>query len=128
MTKQEYDAERFAAYLEALLKAHNQSYRHASLQAGLDAGAVRRYVKLGTQPLIASCIALAEHFGISPNEMLIAAGHDPLVVLDPSLVDPTALPPEVGEVALVLAQMPDPGRRRRLCSLVHEMVDLSLAS
>lgn len=128
MPRKGYDHTRFATYLEKLLAERNESYRQASLRAGLDVGAVRRYVNLGTQPLVASCIALAEHFGVSANKMLEAAGHDPLAVLDPSLSDPSALPPEVGEVAGALAGIRDPERRCQLCAVVRELISLCVAS
>ena len=60
--------------------------------------------------------------------MLEAAGYDPLAVLDPSLSDPSALPPEVGEVAGALAGVQDSERRRQLCAVVRELISLCVAS
>ena len=104
----EYDREVFAGDLEGLRQEANESYRGASVAAGLDHGALRRYIKKHQRPTRESCIALADHFGANPNELLTRAGYEAMHFFDRSLVDPSAYPPEVEEVASYPARMEPP--------------------
>jgi transcriptional regulator with XRE-family HTH domain len=56
------------------LRTRNQSYREFSLAAGLDHGAVSRYLA-GTRPIRESCEKLATYTGVSLEQVLIMAGH-----------------------------------------------------
>ena len=47
-----YDPKRLVPVLEELLEKRNESYREASLKAGLDHGSMRRYLRDGTRPSI----------------------------------------------------------------------------
>lgn len=118
----EYDREAFAAYLEGLRQEANESYRGASIAAGLDHGALRRYVKEHGRPTRESCIALADHFGVNPNELLTRAGYEAMHFFDRSLVDPSAYPPEVEEVASELARVEPATWRREVCRAVVELL------
>jgi hypothetical protein len=118
-----YDRATLSEYLDQLRQEHNESYREASLAAGLDHGAMLRYVRYHTRPTRESCIALADHFGVNPNEILTRAGYDPLHFFDRSLVDPEALAPEVEEVALYLNRLSPLARRREVCQAVRALVD-----
>lgn len=118
----EYDREAFAEYLERLRQERNESYREASLRAGLDHGSLARYIKKHQRPTRESCIALADHFGVNPNELLTRAGYEPMHFFDRSLVDPAAYPPEVEEVASYLARMKPASRRREVCRAVRELL------
>ena len=118
-----YDRPALAEYLDGQRQAHNESFREASLAAGLDHGAMLRYVKHHTRPTRESCIALADHFGVNPNEILTRAGYDPLHFFDRSLVDPAELAPEVAELALYLNRLSPLARRREVCQAVRALVD-----
>ena len=118
-----YDRAALAEYLDRQRQAHNESFREASLAAGLDHGALLRYVKKLNRPTRESCIALADHFGVNPNEILTRAGYDPLHFFDRSLVDPAALAPEVAELALYLNRLSPLARRREVCQAVRALVD-----
>jgi transcriptional regulator with XRE-family HTH domain len=118
-----YDRAGLADYLDQLRQAHNESFREASLAAGLDHGAMLRYVKKRSRPTRESCITLADHFGVNPNEILTRAGYDPLHFFDRSLVDPSELAPEVAELALYLNRLSPLARRREVCQAVRALVD-----
>lgn len=105
----------WAMLLERLRQARNESYREASIAAGLDHGALHRFIKTNRRPNRESCIALAHHFEINPNEMLVAAGYEPLPWFDPSLTDPQNYPFEVKQVAEALLHIQNPGLRREVC-------------
>ena len=56
------------------LRARNQSFREFSLAAGLDHGAVSRYLA-GTRPTRESCEKLAAYTGVPVEQVLVMAGH-----------------------------------------------------
>lgn len=118
-----YDRSSLAEYLDGLRQDHNESFREAALRSGLDHGALLRYVKKHQRPTRESCIAMADHFGINPNEILTRAGYDPLHFFDRSLVDPQALAPEVEEIAIYLNRLSPLARRREVCQAVRALVD-----
>jgi len=118
-----YDSSLLAEYLDELRQAHNESFRQAALRSGLDHGALLRYVKKHQRPTRESCIAMADHFGINPNEILTRAGYDPLHFFDRSLTDPQALAPEVEEIAIYLNRLSPLARRREVCQAVRALVD-----
>lgn len=119
-----YDPSEFIPYLKRLLAERNESYRQASLGAGLDRGAVWRFIEQETRPHRDACILLAQHFGVNPNEMLQAAGYEPIPLFDLSLADPDEYPPEVKAVARALARIAEPERRRAVCEAVRVLLDL----
>ena len=116
-----YDAEQIIKRLRELLEKHNESYREASLRAGLDHQGVRRVLE-GQRPSMHICILLADHFGINPNEFLTMAGWPALRVFDIRSVDSENLPPEVVEVALALAKITNPGTRKEITSAILTLV------
>lgn len=118
----EYDRAAFAEHLEELRQARNESYREASLAAGLDHGSMLRYIKKKQRPTRESCIALADHFEVNPNELLTRAGYEAMHFFDRSLIDPSAYPPEVEEVASFLARMEPASQRRQVCRAVRELL------
>ncbi len=118
-----YDRPALAEYLDGLRQERNESFREASLAAGLDHGALLRYVRKQNRPTRESCIALADHFGVNPNEVLTRAGYDPLHFFDRSLIDPSALAPEVAEVAAFLNRLSPLARRREVCRAVRDLVE-----
>ena len=118
-----YDHAALAKYLDGLRQDHNESFRRAALRSGLDLGALLRYIKKRQRPTRESCIAMADHFGVNPNEILTRAGYDPLHFFDRSLVDPQALAPEVEVVAIYLNRLSPLARRREVCQAMRALVD-----
>jgi hypothetical protein len=113
----------WAALLEELRLERNESYREASIAAGLDHGALHRFIKTDRRPNRESCIALAHHFDINPNELLVAAGYGPLPWFDPSLTDAHDYPFEVKQVAEALLRIRDLGFRRRVCGAMQALAE-----
>lgn len=64
-----------AQFLNDQCNQRGLSFREASLQAGLDHGAISRFIA-GTQPSRANCKKLAKFFGVSNKLVLQLAGHD----------------------------------------------------
>ncbi len=120
-----YDRAAFAGYLERLLDERNESMREASLEAGLDHSALSRFITQRQRPTRESCIALADHFRVNPNEILTRAGYDAMHFFDRTLVDPEALPVEVAVLARYLSRIQPLARRRRLCQAIREVIELS---
>jgi transcriptional regulator with XRE-family HTH domain len=121
-----YDRAALADYLDRLRREHNESFREAALRSGLDHGAFLRYIRKQNRPTRESCIALADHFGVNPNEILTRAGYDPLHFFDRSLADPQALAPEVEEVAVYLNRLSPVARRREVCQAVRALVEAAV--
>lgn len=116
-----YDPQLFISRLNELLKRQKESYREAALESGLDHQAVRRILG-GQQPSMTNCILLADHFGVNPNEFLQLAGWPALKAFDVETVNQEKLPPEVVEVALSLAKIPNPGVRKEIASAIQILV------
>jgi hypothetical protein len=119
--QQVYDPEPFVSRLEGLLEGNNESYRQASLEAGLDHQAVRR-ILAGQRPQMHICILLADHFGINPNEFLILAGWPALKAFDIHTESAENLPPEAVEVAKEIARIPNPGTRKAVAEAILTLV------
>jgi transcriptional regulator with XRE-family HTH domain len=119
-----YDREQFVPFVRRLLEERNETYREAAIKAGLDRSAVWRFLNQGTRPHRDACILLAQHFEVNPNEMLAAAGYEPIALFDLSLADPGEFPPEVKALARALTEIPDAERRRLLCTLLATLVEL----
>jgi hypothetical protein len=120
-----YDAEKFRGLVEPLLKETNESYRQASMAAGLDETAISRYFG-GTQPVRDACIALADHFGINPNKMLEVAGYEPLHFFDRRLIDPSALPPDVDAFANEIARIEDEELRKEMIEAFRQILRIQM--
>jgi len=116
----DYDPARFVPYLRGLVKARGESNRSVSLRAGLDHGAVTRFLQGRKAPRRDTCLLLANALDTDPNEMLVMAGYEPLAMLDRSLVDPKELPPDVKEFAAALKQIP-PARRRAMFRAIRTL-------
>jgi len=67
-------------------------------------------------------VALADHFGVNPNEILQAAGYEPLHFFDRSLIQPGELSPEVKALAAQLQQIKDPTTRRRVIEAMKTLI------
>lgn len=119
--KKSYDPEPLRARLKELLEQHKESYREAALASGLDHQAVRR-ILAGNRPQMHVCILLADHFGVSPNELLELAGWPRLKAFDIQTESAENLPPEVVEVAKEIARIPNPGTRRTVAEAILTLV------
>lgn len=124
--EQAYDCDAFATYLRQLLDEHNESMREASMAAGLDHSALYRFATEHQRPTRDSCIAIADHFDLNPNEVLTRAGYPPLHFFDRSLVDPQAQPPYVAKLASYLSRISPPSRRRQICQSLLRMLELTV--
>jgi transcriptional regulator with XRE-family HTH domain len=120
--QKKFDGTRLAARLQALLDQRNESYRQAALAAGLDHQAVGRILREKMRPMVQTCILLANHFDINPNELLTLAGYAPLKVFDIRTATAEHLPPEAVEVALDIAKIADPGTRRKVASAIRALL------
>ncbi len=120
--KRRYDPKPLKARVEQLLEGHNESYREAALRAGLDHQAVRRILSVGQRPAIQTCILLADHFGVNPNEFLELAGHPLLKVFEVKAVNTERLPPEAVDVALDLARISNPRTRKAVASAIRTLL------
>ncbi len=112
-----FDLRPFIARLNELMEKHNESYREAGMNAGLDHQAIRRILS-GQRPAMVNCILLADHYGVNPNEFLELAGWPTLKAFDIRGLEADRLPPEAVDVALALSRVPDPGVRKQLATAV----------
>jgi transcriptional regulator with XRE-family HTH domain len=117
-----YNPTRLAQVLDELRQARNESYREASLRAGLDHGALRRYLCDGRRPQRQALIALADHFGVNPNELLPLAGYPPMRLFEQAAMDPGALPSDLGALVEDLQRIPDRALRRKLVEAVRGLI------
>jgi transcriptional regulator with XRE-family HTH domain len=118
----DYDPTRLAQVLDELRQGRNESYRETSLNAGLDHGALRRYICDGRRPQRQALIALADHFGVNPNELLPLAGYPPMKLFKRVAVDPDSLPSDIGGLVEDLQRIPDRAQRRKLVEAVRVLL------
>ena len=111
-----------ATRLQELLDQRRESYREAALDADLDHQAVGRILREHMRPMVQTCILLANHFEINPNELLVLAGHPPLKVFDIQTASAERLPPEAVEVAMDIAKIADPGTRRKVANAIRALL------
>lgn len=112
----------FTVRLKELLTAKNETMRKAALGAGLDHQAMRRVVG-GGRPNMTSCILLANYFDVNPNELLQLAGWPTLKAFDVQGVSAEGLPPEAVDVAVGLAHISKPGKRRKLARAFEIIIE-----
>ena len=116
-----YDHERLVARIQELLKSHNESYREASLRSSLDHQAIRRILN-GQRPMITACVLLANHWNVHPNEMLTLAGWPALDIFNVKTAGADKLPQEAVEVALAVAKISDPGKRKQVSDAIQTLL------
>jgi transcriptional regulator with XRE-family HTH domain len=104
--------------LKELLEKHNESYRETALACGLDHQAVRRILE-GYRPSMPTCILLANHFDVNPNELLDLAGQPTLKAFEIQTANAEHLPPEAVAVALDIAKIKDPGTRKSVAEAIR---------
>lgn len=114
-----YDPDRLTAVLEGLLAEHNESCREASLNAGLDHGALGRYIRDEKRPSRGSVLALADHFGVNPNDLLELAGYKRMQIFERRSADLEGLSIEVRNLLEDLESISDPVLRKRLAEAVR---------
>jgi hypothetical protein len=117
-----YDPERLVPVLEGLLKEKNESYREASLRAGLDHGSMRRYLKDKKRPCMNALFLLANHFGVNPNDLLVLADYPPMKMFEREPADLDKLTHEVRLVAQDLERVGDPVLRRQLTEAIRLLI------
>ncbi|CAG0956062.1 hypothetical protein ANRL2_00475 [Anaerolineae bacterium] len=117
-----YNPEPFVARISELLKERNESYREAALRAGLDHQGVRRILVLGQRPHIQTCILLADHFGVNPNEFLRLASYPPLKAFEIQTGNAEQLPLEAVAVAKDLARITNPATRKAVANAIHTLL------
>lgn len=116
-----YDPQPLINRVKELLEQNNESFREASLDAGLDHQAIRR-ILAGNRPQIQVCILLADHFRINPNEILQLAGWPTLKAFDIHLESAENLPPEAVDVAKEIARIQSPGTRKEVAQAILILV------
>ena len=77
---------------------------------------------VGQRPAVNTCILLADHFEVNPNEFLELAGHPPLKVFEVKTPNAQRLPPEAVEVALDIARIPNPGTRKAVAAAIRTLL------
>jgi hypothetical protein len=65
---------------------------------------------------------LADHFGVNINEFLQLGGWPPLKAFDIQGASVENLPPEAVEVAMDVARIPDPGRRKQVAEAIRTLL------
>ena len=117
----DYDPEPMINRILALLEERNETYREASLASNLDHQAINR-IRSGKRPTMISCILLADHFGINPNELLMLAKWPPLKAFDIHTESAENLPPEAVEVAMDIAKIANPGTRKEVAKAIRTLL------
>ena len=123
--KQNYDPDRFRGLVEPLLEQEGESYRQASMAAGLDETAISRYFR-GSQPMRDACIALADYFHINPNEMLEAAGYEPLHFFDRRMIDPNAMPPDIDQLTGEIMRIENDAVREEVVDTLRQVLRIQM--
>jgi len=121
VTMKEYDPKPLAEMLKRLLQERGESYRGASMRAGLDYGALFRFVEQGRRPSKDSLITLAEYFKVNPNDLLQLAGYPRIRLFDDV---EGHIPPELTGIVQRVLAVEDIPRRARLIRALEEMLDL----
>ncbi|MBN1811712.1 MAG: helix-turn-helix transcriptional regulator [Anaerolineae bacterium] len=118
----EYDPTELIQVLEGLLADHNESCREASLRAGLDHGAIGRYIRDRRRPSRNSLLVLADHFGINPNDLLVPAGYPAMKMFQRTPADLNGLSSDVQALVENLERIGDPVLRRRLAEAIQLLI------
>lgn len=92
------------------------------MRAGLDHAAIRR-IKAGQRPAVHTCVYLANHFGINPNEILGIAQWPELDIFSIETKSAENLPPEAVEVALRISQLENQGTRRKVADAILTLLE-----
>ena len=120
--KAPYNSKPFVARLTQLLAERNESYREAALKSGLDHQSVRRIVEVGQRPHMHTCILLADHFEVNPNEFLQLASYPTLKAFDIHTESAEHLPPEAVSVAKDIARISNPKVRKAVAEAIQTLL------
>ena len=120
--KQPYDPTALVKRLTELMVKNNESYRETALRSGRDHQAVRRILS-GQRPNMVTCILIAEHYGLNPNEFLALAGMPNLKVFDIQTESTKKLPVEAVDVAKAVARIQGPKKRKEVAQAILTMVN-----
>jgi transcriptional regulator with XRE-family HTH domain len=115
--RQKYDSTALINHLKEVLKKRNESHREASMRAGLDHAAIRRIIS-GQRPSVHTCVYLANHFGMNPNEMLLLAQWPELDIFSIETASAEKLPPEAVDVALRISEIKNANTRKKVADAV----------
>lgn len=118
--KHKYDPKPVVQVLRRLMEERGTSQRQASLEAGLDPSAMFRFVEQGLRPSRDSVIALADYFGINPNDLLVLAGHRPLRSLEAVRA---GVSPELKGITDRVMAIQDLAARRRVIAAIEVLLD-----
>lgn len=102
-----------ASFLSEECKRRNLSWREASLGAGLDHGAISRFIGGGV-PNTESCKKLSSYFKVSEDTILSLAGH--------RNIGDQELDPEIAAIAKRIGEVP-PDRRNRVMRTVLSILE-----
>lgn len=114
-----YDPEPLAALLRRLAAERGESLRKASLNAGLDRGALFRFIEQKRRPSRESLIVLGDYFGVNPNVLLQLADYPPLAIF----ANAARVPPEMQGVVARLLTITDAVTRSRVISALEVLLD-----
>ncbi len=115
-----YDPKPLTILLQRLVAERGESLRKASLNAGLDRGALFRFMEEGRRPSRESLVVLGDYFGVNPNVLLELAGYTPLAIF--AGVEQRVLPEMQGVVSRLLT-ITDEVARSRVISALEVLLD-----
>jgi len=124
----DYNPEPFQNLLRQLLDETGESYRQAGLASGLSGTTISNYLRetSPSRPMRDACIALADHFGINPNEMLEAVGYEPLHFFDRRIIDPNALPPDIDQLTGEIMQIENDIVRKEVVDTLRQVLRIQM--
>lgn len=114
----QYDPTLLIQIVNEKLTATGETQRGASEQAGLDHAAIDR-ILAGQRPNVVTCLLLADHWGLNPNDLLESAGW-PRIGLFNHYSD---LSDEARQVALRLQAVEDEDQRRQAFCILNSILD-----
>jgi len=122
--KFDYDPTAFQELLQRMLEKTGESYSAAARASGLHQTTISNYLRetSPSRPMRDACIALADHFGINPNEMLEAAGYEPLHFFDRRMIDPNAMPPDIDQLTGEIMQIEDDIVREEMVDTLRQVL------
>jgi transcriptional regulator with XRE-family HTH domain len=118
----DYDPVRFQNLLRRLLDKSGESYREAGLASGLSEATISNYMRETNpaRPMRDICIALADHFGVNPNQLLEAAGYKRLDIFDLRLRH--TLPQNIDSFVDELLAIEDEEQRNEILDYLRQML------
>jgi hypothetical protein len=109
--RKQYDPEPLKRYLLTLLRRTGESYRRASLAAGLPHNAIAKCMIEGSAPADFTCIALASPLWGKPQRLAPTGRARPALPFSSVPVPENRMDPNIRELATLLQQIEDPAIR-----------------